>query len=155
MSAELRILLLAVFLCVPALDDSTAQPQVERLVGRDDVRVWFDFDAVGRLDPDPSNADYRGGNVSFHVSGLLEPSEYDDSSMIGYGSWELPFSLAIEPCKVIDPADGSATTESSCRRNPQGKIIINLRFNLEAGLGELALHSSDLATCVAGKPPDR
>ncbi len=74
--------------------------------------------------------------------------------MIGYGSWELPFTLFIEPCKVIDPTDGSVTTDSQCRRNAQGKIMIYLRFNLDTGLGELAIHSSDLADCTAGTPPD-
>ncbi|MEW6051748.1 MAG: proline-rich domain-containing protein [Candidatus Zixiibacteriota bacterium] len=155
MRLELRILFLTIAVLISPIVSSLAQPSIEPLVGKDAERIWFDFDARGRLDPDPYASDYRGGNVSFRVSGLLEPTEYDDSSMIGYGSWELPFTLSIEPCKVIDPTDGSVTTESSCRRNAQGKIIINLRFNLETGLGELALNSSGLMSCVAGKPPDR
>ncbi len=151
MQLKVRILFYAItiLLGVPA-----TRPCAQSF-GRDDERIWIDFEARGRLDPDPSNSDYRGGSVSFHVSGLLEPAEYDDSSLVGYGGWELPFTLSIEPCKFIDPTDGSVMSESSCRRNAQGKIIIHLRFNLETGLGELALNSSDLASCVAGKPPDR
>lgn len=148
-----RSLLSAIALLFIVVGAGSVRSQIEPSYARDDERLWIDFEAQGRLDPDPYASDYRGGDVFLKISGLIEPVEYDDSAMIGFDSWELPFTLSIEPCKVIDPSDGSVVSDSHCRRNGLGKIMINLRFNLETGLGELALHSADLANCVSGDPP--
>lgn len=62
----------------------------------------------------------------------------------------MQYFLTIEPCLIIDPDNGSVTTESSCRTNPSGRILIQIRFDLNTGLGELKLHSDDIANCTAG-----
>lgn len=56
----------------------SVRPQIEPSYARDDERIWLELDMTGQLDRDPSNAGYRGGGISFRVSGYLEPVGNDD-----------------------------------------------------------------------------
>jgi len=124
----------------------------QNLPGRaeDDERIWFQWNVQGMLEPDETS--YRGGRLSFHMEGLLEPLVYDDTSLIGFIGDELPFILNVETCNRIDENDGSTVLTYACRTNPAASTTIKLLFNLDNGYSELNFNAFDLGVCVTSGP---
>ncbi len=143
-----RNLLSAITLLLIVVSAGSAQSQVGQSSARDDERIWLELDITGQLDRDPSNASYRGGGISFRVSGYLEPVENDDPDILEYYADELTFSFNTEPCRRYDEVYNELVIDFSCRTNPHARVSVELRMNTAKKTSEFHLATWDLATCI-------
>ncbi len=140
-----RAFIVAVVVILSAVPE-VARSQVEPLRGNDDERIWFSWDVRGQLQ-DGETA-FRGGQLSFHMEGLLEPMVFDDTSMIGFVGDDLPFTLNLQTCSSIDPVYGSTVSTTNCRVGSNPHTQVTLRMNLDTGLSDLVIHTFDWGVCV-------
>ncbi|GEM_PF-2282852 len=143
-----RSLLSAIALLFIVVGAGSVRSQIEPSHARDDERIWLELDMTGQLDRDPSNAGYRGGSISFRVSGYLEPVDNDDPNILEFYADELKFIFDTDPCRRYDEVYNELVIDFSCRTNPHARVSAELRINTANRTSEFHLTTWDLATCI-------